>query len=246
MGTWGVALFSDDLAADLRGEFRDLIGEGLSAPAAVDKLLTEYASSVADPDDAPVFWLALAAVQWKLGRLEERTVQSAIRVIDSGEDLERWHDPKDRKRREIVLRKLRAQLLSPPPSAKRVPRKIKSACEWGVGEVVGFRLSSHRWVLMRVIGHHSDYGGRYAVCELLDWVGESFPSSERIAALAVRFKASPRGISQFLFQEPRVKKDRSRIVRLGITSSPAQKCGGYTAFVWPHVDRQLKEIFSLA
>lgn len=37
VGTWGVELFSDDLAADLRVEFRDLIGEGSSAPAAVAK-----------------------------------------------------------------------------------------------------------------------------------------------------------------------------------------------------------------
>ena len=42
MGTWGVGLFSDDLAADLRGDFRDLISEGLSSSAAVDKLLAEW------------------------------------------------------------------------------------------------------------------------------------------------------------------------------------------------------------
>ena len=30
MGTWGVAIFSDDLAADIRGDFRELIGDGLT------------------------------------------------------------------------------------------------------------------------------------------------------------------------------------------------------------------------
>ena len=87
MGTWGVAVFSDDLAADLRDEFRDLIGEGLSSTEAVDKLLGEYASSLEDDNEKSVFWIALAAAQWKLGRLEERTKKEALSLIATGEDL---------------------------------------------------------------------------------------------------------------------------------------------------------------
>ena len=245
MGTWGVGLFSDDLAADLRRDFRDLIGEGLSATAAMDRLLTEYVSSLQDTEEEPVFWLALANAQWKLGRPEERTLQNALRVIDSGRDLQRWDDPRDRKRRQAILSKLRGQLLSPPPQAKRVPRPVRGANDWAVGEVVGLQLASQRWTLIRVIGHHTDKGGRVAVCELLDWVGESFPPPERISALPIRREASPRGISQFLFQEPRNKKHQARVVRTGLHSSPAQRPGGYTALVWPHVDRQLQEIYGV-
>ena len=36
MGAWGTAIFADDLAADIKGDFRDLIGDGLSAPKAVE------------------------------------------------------------------------------------------------------------------------------------------------------------------------------------------------------------------
>jgi hypothetical protein len=36
MGTWGTALYSDDLAADLRNDFIDHIGNGLSADEALD------------------------------------------------------------------------------------------------------------------------------------------------------------------------------------------------------------------
>lgn len=43
MGAWGTAIYSDDLAADLRDELRDLVAEGMSSAAAVDKLVTEYA-----------------------------------------------------------------------------------------------------------------------------------------------------------------------------------------------------------
>jgi hypothetical protein len=103
MGAWGVAVFSDDLAADVRDEFRDLIGEGLSSTEAVEKLLGEYASSVDDDNEISVFWIALALTQWKLGHLEERTKNEALRLIAAGEDLKRWDDPNDRKKRAAVL-----------------------------------------------------------------------------------------------------------------------------------------------
>lgn len=218
MGTWGTGLYSDDLAADLRGDFRDLLGEGIPANVAIDRLLSEYAESLADPDEAPVFWLALA-------------------------DLARWESARDRARREAVLAKLRTQLLSPQPAAKRVPKTVTSANEWVVGDVIAFQLLSGRWVPMRVIGHHTDKGGRFAVCELLDWIGETIPSAEDIGPLAIRRERGPRGVSQFLFQEPKTAKDQKRVVRTGVMSAASQRPGEYIAFVWPHVDRLMREVF---
>jgi hypothetical protein len=63
--------------------------------------------------------------------------------------------------------------------------------------------------------------------------------------LQIKKENTPRGISQFLFQEPRKKKEQARVVRLGVSTTPHQKLGGYTALVWPYVDNQLKEIFGL-
>ena len=245
MGTWGTALFSDDLAADLRSEFRDLIGEGLTTEAAVNRLKTEYKSSLRDPDEESVFWLALADTGWRLGRLDDSVLQNALRVIDSGQDLAKWEHVADRKKREQVLAKLRTKLRSPPPPPKPVAKRIKSANEWRIGEVIGFRLLSGRWVLLRVIGHHEDRGGKSAVCELLNWIGESMNSLPRVEQLSIRKEAGPRGTSQFLFQEPRSKRDQPRVVPTGIVSKPAQRSGDYTAFVWPFVDRLFREVFEL-
>lgn len=244
MGTWGTALFSDDLAADLRGEFRDLIGEGLTTSAAIARLKTEYKSSLRDPDEAPVFWLALAAAGWRLGRLDDEVRQNALRIIESGVDLARWESSAERLKREQVLAKLRAQLELPPPPPKHIPRAFKATNDWKVGEIIGLRLLSGQWVLLRVIGHHEDRGGRLAVCELLNWTGSSITELPPIKSLSIRKEVAPRGISQFLFQEPRLKKDHTRVVRLGIRSTPAQRCGGYYGFVWP-VDRQFREVFGL-
>jgi hypothetical protein len=245
MGTWGVAIFSDDLAADIRGDFRELIGDGLTPSEATDRLKSEYASSLDDPNEMPVFWIALALAQWKLGRLDENTKKMALQVIDDGTDLARWDDEKSRAKRATVLAKTRAELLAALPPAKRVPRTIREANEWQLGETIGFQLLSGKWTMFRVIGHHTDKGGRFAVCELLDWVGEAFPSKALVAELQIKKEDTPRGISQFLFQEPRKKREQARVVRLGITTTPQQKLGGYTALIWPYVDNQLKEIFGL-
>src|SRR5215204_4102079 len=218
MGTWGTALYSDDLASDLRGEFRELIGDGLTTEAAVDRLKKKYKSSLSDRDEEPVFWLALADSGWRLGRLDANVLQNALRVIDSGLDLARWDDAANRRKREQVLSKLRTKLQSAPPSPKRVTKTIKAANEWRIGELIGFRLLSGRWVLLRVIGHNQDRGGKSAVCELLNWVGESLSSLPSADQLSIRKEAGPRGMSQFLFQEPRSKRDLLRVVRLEILS----------------------------
>jgi hypothetical protein len=243
MGTWGTGLYSDDFAADLRGDFRDLLGEGLAGRDAVDRLMSDYADSLADPDEEPVFWLALADISWKVGRMDERVRENALRIIDEGRDLARWESPRDRTKREAVLAKLRAQLLSLQPAAKRIPKTVKSANEWVVGDVIAFQLRSGRWVPLRVIGHHTDKGGRFAVCELVDWIGETIPSGTDMGSLAVRRETGSRGVSQFLFQEPRTAKDQKRVVRTGIRSTASQQPGGYTVFVWSHVDRLMREIF---
>jgi hypothetical protein len=246
MGTWGVAVFSDDLAADVRDDFRDLIGEGLPSTQAVEKLLAEHSASVKDEDEAPVFWIALALTQWKLGRLEERTKHEALQAIESGQGLRRWEASNDRGKRAAILEKARTQLLSPQPPPKRVPRRVKAANDWQVGEVIGLRLHSGRWTLIRVIDHHSDKGGRFAVCELLDWAGDQIPPAAAVEQLSLKKLIPPRtGDAQFMFPEPRKKQDLARLQRLGMISAPAQKRRNMVVMGWPRLDGFLEEWFGL-
>ncbi len=245
MGAWGTALFSDDLAADLRGEFRDLIGDGCNATQAVEKLKAEYPESLDDPDESPVFWLAIAAVQWELGHIDPTTQRTAIEILERGDDLTRWDDPKDRKKREKVLFELREKLESPPPKPKRVPKNIKEANSWEIGEVVGFRLLSGKWTLFRTIGHHEDKGGKFAVCEILNWSGEQFPGKPEIDRFEMRPSTQSFQQPQFMLAQPKSKKDQERIVRLAIVSRPAQKCGGYAVWPWKYADQLLKSQFGL-
>jgi hypothetical protein len=87
MGVWGTALFSDDTACGVRDSCVDLVGDGLTGPEATKALLRGCYSALNDPDESPVFWLALAVTQWRCGRQESHVLQQALNVIDSGSDL---------------------------------------------------------------------------------------------------------------------------------------------------------------
>jgi hypothetical protein len=245
MGAWGTALFSDDTACDVRDSYVDLVGDGLTGPEATRALLLEWSASLNDPDEAPLFWLALAATQWRCGRLESHVLQQALNVIDSESDLARWESgSKDLKKRKVVLDRLCAQLASPQPPEKRIQKRFRDINGWRVGGLVAYRMRSGRWVILRTIGHHSDKGGTGPICKLLDWSGEQIPES--FSCFDVRESRGVRPITQFLIGRTRANErpdDRLRV--LGINMTPAQKPAGFTVLLWRWFDKTLKEKFGL-
>lgn len=195
------------------------------------------------------FWLALAAAQWKLGRLDPETLEQALNVMESGSDLSRW-EGRDRVKRNQALENLRAQITSPQPPEKRVARHLLSECHWKVGEVVSLRLLSGRLTLFRVIGHNTDKGGTYPILELLDWVGEVLPSIESLQSIGLR-----KSRTDYKHTINRVmlvginKKAASRIEGTEAMLKPVQEykrgLGSTTVIHWKHLDAFLKEWFLL-
>jgi hypothetical protein len=124
MSADGPGLFDDDTAVDVRGEFTELLAKIRDPVAATREFLEGWKDFIARPSDATVFWLSLAAVQWRLGCLQADVQQHALDVIDSGADLRLWAGRLEATKRASVLRRLRGQLVSPPrelrlPSPKR-------------------------------------------------------------------------------------------------------------------------------
>jgi|GEM_PF-2098801 len=221
MGTWGTGVFDDDLAADLREAYRELVGEGRSGSEATRILVERWGRDLADADMAPVFWLSLAATQWQLGRLEDSVKAKALEMMDTGADLERWRaDPKAAKERRGVLGKLRRRLESSPPTPKKVRPTYKSTCDWEVGEIIAYRLRSGRLILVRVLGRHIDQGGVYPTCEVLDWTGETLPEPEVLKSLPVKRSA--------------VERTEAELRQLGITQTSLQMLSrlGGSSLTW--------------
>jgi len=240
MSAWGTALFSDDTAADVRDGYRDLVGDGLAGPEATDTLVKRWARTLNDPDEASVFWLALASTQWQCGRLESRVKTKALSIIEECTDLRRWgNDPKLLKKREAVLDKLREQLLSPRPPEKRIPKRYRNTCDWEVGELIAYRLLSGGLFLFRVIGFHTDKGGTSPVCEMLDWFGSEVQSQEVLKSLHVKGR-------QFMLGRLKEKDlPVERVMRTGIMIEPTQKPGGFSVLLWSRLDLQLRDWFRI-
>ncbi len=180
MGSWGVGIFSNDAAADIREDFRDLIAEGLTADESTRRLYDEYGIGPGGVDDND-FWLGLASAQHRLGHVADGIIERALEIIDDPAELERW-SPKERTRRGAALAKLQAQLQTPAAVPKRVRPRKKVDTSLEPGEHVLFDAGP-RELLLRVIGVTSDKGGRYANAIEVDWDG-----SERQLKKANRLK----------------------------------------------------------
>ena len=176
LGAWGTAVFSDDLAADIREDWRDYVGEGMTPEAATRQILADHGDATSDPEESGVVWLALAVSQWRTGRIVPDVLARAIEIIDSGSDLRRWEQqPKLRQARARVLERTREQLLSQPPEPRRIPRPRRSETPFGPGDVLLYRHRSGREFVFWVTGNWSDKGGEYNTIEVLDLGGMAPP-----------------------------------------------------------------------
>jgi hypothetical protein len=151
MGAWGPGLFSDDLARDVRADYRELIQDGVTDEDATRRIVERYLAEPADPDEDPVVWLALAFTQSKLGRLDPAVRDRAVAVIDSGANLASWtENPQQRAKRRAVLEKVRAQLVGPQPARRKLRRPSRHVTDLHVGEVLAYRGVNDRLALVRV------------------------------------------------------------------------------------------------
>ena len=245
MGVWGTGIFQDDNACDIRDNYRDYLGEGLSGPDAAARILKEFDGMLSDPRDAAVVWLALAAVEWKHGRLDPDTKAQALHLIDSGVDLERWSvNTKDYAKRKAVLEKLRVQISSPQPEVRKVARRKLCESNWSEGDLFGYRLIDGRLILFRVIGHHIDKGGKYPVCELLDWIGDEIPVRDSLQTLTVKPSRSDHkhAIKQMMLVGLN-RKWAKRLLEVEVRLEPSQKKMSSSVVHFKYLDKFLKEWF---
>ena len=248
MGVWGTGLYSDDTACDVRDDYRNILGDGISEPEATRRLIEKWKSELSDADTVPVFWLTLADVQWNLGRLQEKTKREALTIIENGSDLARWlPDKKLEIKREKVLQRLIRKLNTAQPIKKKVKKRYVDSTDWILGDVYSLRLQSGKLALLHVIGFHQDQGGKGPVCEVLEWTGEIAPDKKAIEKMGYRYAEAPsQHLRQFLFGSLSAKdfpKERVNLETQDI--NPKQKLGGYAVIFWRSVDRQFEQFFEL-
>lgn len=149
MSAWGPAIFSDDTACDIRSDYRELLEDGVDDAEATRRVVAAYQHL--DVDEAHVLWLALAAAQAALGRLDDTTKGNALRIIDDGVGLELWTEagPKELARRKAALAKLRHTLAGPQKSPTKVRKPWSHVTGLAPGDVLAYDLPDDTHTLPR-------------------------------------------------------------------------------------------------
>ena len=117
MGTWGTGIFQSDYALDVKDTYMDRIRKGEDDESVMNSLIAEYErEGDCNYDDTRyVFWLALAYIQWKTGRLDPMVKERALSCIQDGSELELWKGETETtyRHRKKALADLEEALLSP-------------------------------------------------------------------------------------------------------------------------------------
>lgn len=186
MGTWGAALFDDDDAADVRQNYPVWLADAQSDEGATDLAARNFGADFSRVRDATAFWLALAVVQWKFGRLDNRVLQAVLQIIDDGLDLAKWADSPLRVKRQSTLKKIRAQITAPCPPARPLPRPLPVQLPgWEFGEVVAYRMPSGRCAVLHALNYQawSDLKVKAPVVTVLNWFGDEVPDEAAVQSL---------------------------------------------------------------
>jgi hypothetical protein len=186
MGTWGPGLFADDDAADLRTDYHTYLADAQSDAGATDLAAASYRANLDRPGETTAFWLPLASIQCRMGRLDPRVKSVCLTIIDNGIDLEKWANSPHRAQRRAVLAKLRDLITSPLPPAKPIPKPLPVQLPgWVFGEVVGYRMENGKYALLHTLNYRgwSTDGVRAPVVSILNWFSDSVPDHESITGL---------------------------------------------------------------
>jgi hypothetical protein len=162
MGAWGFGIRQDDLVLDVIAAFEDELKAGKGVEGATDAVTAKYAAEVADSDDEPLLWIALADVQWTYGALSPQVLSRVRADLDSGRSLRRWlEDPRGLARRRAELEKFLGKIATAKPTAKKRPKLVTRAPKFAAGDCLSIQTAGGRFAAALVlVADHSnpEYG----------------------------------------------------------------------------------------
>jgi hypothetical protein len=125
MGAWGDSILADDDAQDVYHQYRRLYNQGMEHAKVRRELERTWADSIADSDDGPVFWFAVARAQWEFGALDPDVRRRIEEIAEKGLGLDRWREggPRMLAKREKVVREFLDKIRQPNPKPKK--RKVE-------------------------------------------------------------------------------------------------------------------------
>jgi len=188
MGAWGVALYSDDFAMDVRGDYVDALKFGKTDEEALQEVLKDMPPI--GTEDESVFWYALADTMWNYGRLTQEVKDKALFFLENVTEDDRWDSAKTWEKRKQVLNRLREKLLSEQPPRKRVSPYPKFRCQWKRGDVFAYQFhkkvseeygAKGKYIIFRKVTDRDTWPYNVVpIIQFYRWIGDEIPTLDEI------------------------------------------------------------------
>ena len=180
MGAWGHGIREDDFVLDVIGAFEDRLKAGSSVADATKAVTSQFGGAVEDSVDGPLFWIALADVQWTYGGLEASVLEHVRDDFDSGRSLLPWEeDPRGLARRRTALEKFVKKIAVENPRPKKPPKIVVRAPKFQPGDCLSIQLTDGHYAaaIVLVADHTTAELGRNLVA-VLDYTSAVRPTIE--------------------------------------------------------------------
>ena len=141
MGAWGAAIRSDDFVADVVYAYKASLKASQDLQSARSDVVNKFAEIIKHGDEAPLFWIAIADVQWEYGVTDAEALQFVAADYQQGRGLENWEEsPKQLQKRCEVLEVFLQKLQSPNPKPAKIPKLIRRPPPLAAGDCLSVAL----------------------------------------------------------------------------------------------------------
>ena len=146
MGSWGAGLYSGDFASDLRSTIRAVVRLPFEPDRLLDIVMSTEPTAALNPedDDYSTFWLVVADRFARCGIKSDPALETALRIIDSGQDLETQRrlgqTASGLEKRRRVLSEVRDRIVNPATVDTRKTIRKPQPYVMGVGDVLAYPI----------------------------------------------------------------------------------------------------------
>ena len=191
MRRWGDKLYQNDLAQDLKEEYRTYLKIGYSDLEVENMMIDSFEEELDEKENERIFWLVLADQEFKLGRLSSKVKKKALSYLKNTEIKE--------------LIELKNRIESEPLERKKMGKFYMKRSQYNVGDVLSYKINASlssdklvnsdlidKYVLFEVTGmvrlnigylQTDEFYNEYPVVTLLDWIGNEMPDKEQLTKI---------------------------------------------------------------
>lgn len=178
MGTWSSVITGDDTVADVIGAINDRLKRGEPMAEACSAVRQQFRSLLDDEDEAPLLWLALAAVQWRHGAVEPDVLARVRADVQQQRGLDRWRENGQLlAKRLAALQRFAEQVAVPNQKPRPLPKRVARPASFQVGDCLAVRLDDGRYsaaLVLAVDDRNLEYGVNLVAG--LDYVSARVPA----------------------------------------------------------------------